>query len=378
MFSHIPLMPHAVCWKADPALVWTMVVTNAITFLSYSAICLTLLYLSSKTRRVIARDWGFFLVGFALFIVACGSTHLMEVVTTWVPVFWINAAANIVTAVLSAYVAVQFFRRAPQIGFGVNDYAARLANTENEKMQMAESLLSAQKLEEWSRLSTVVSHEISNPLESIQNLLFLMENSEGASPEVRRLAKLGSEEVARVVTITRSTLGYFRQSSLPEKINLAAAAESVQFLLDGLLRKKGVALEIVTQGDMVVESYPGETRQVLLNLIKNAIEATETRGETVRLLMTSLPDGVQMTVEDNGHGILPEVSSRLFHFGVSTKGEEGNGMGLWAVKHIVDRHQGHIEVEANGTHGTRVSVWWPRHFAGRRLTHPMTALPTSA
>jgi hypothetical protein len=72
-----------------------MVVTNAITFLSYASICGTLLYLTRRTRRVIARDWAWFLIGFALFIVACGSSHLMEVITTWIPRFWVDAWANI-------------------------------------------------------------------------------------------------------------------------------------------------------------------------------------------------------------------------------------------------------------------------------------------
>ncbi len=51
------LVPHAVCWAAAPHLIWTMVVTNFITFLSYVTICLTLLYMVRRTGRVIARDW---------------------------------------------------------------------------------------------------------------------------------------------------------------------------------------------------------------------------------------------------------------------------------------------------------------------------------
>src|SRR5205814_7550790 len=127
------LMPHSVCWNHDPNLIWTMAVTNAITFLSYSSICVTLFYLARRTNRSIHREWGFFLIGFALFIVACGSTHLMEVVTTWIPVFCIDAWTNIITAILSGFVAVQFIRRVKDLGFGINDYALRLANTQTEK-----------------------------------------------------------------------------------------------------------------------------------------------------------------------------------------------------------------------------------------------------
>ena len=105
------LMPHAVCWAAAPRLVWTMVVANFITFAAYVSICGTLLYIARRTVRVMARDWIFFVIGFALFIVACGSTHLMDVVTTWIPVFWIDAISVIITAILSGYVAIQLIRR---------------------------------------------------------------------------------------------------------------------------------------------------------------------------------------------------------------------------------------------------------------------------
>src|SRR5580704_10112919 len=166
MSSSVSLMPHAVCWAAAPRLVWTMVVTNFITFLSYVTICFTLFFLARRTRRVIARDWVYFLTGFALFIVACGSTHLLEVITTWTPIFWVDAWTNIITAALSAAVAVMLIRRAGAISFGVNDYGRRLANVESENRRMEDSLLSARKLEDWSRMSAVVAHEISNPLEA--------------------------------------------------------------------------------------------------------------------------------------------------------------------------------------------------------------------
>jgi len=112
-------MPHAVCWAAAPHLVWTMVVANLVTFLSYVTLCGALLLIAGRTFRNMARDWVWFLVGFALFIVACGSTHLMDVITTWIPVFWIDAWTTIVTAVLSAYVAIMLIRRAGHISFAI-------------------------------------------------------------------------------------------------------------------------------------------------------------------------------------------------------------------------------------------------------------------
>ena len=128
------LMPHAVCWREDPQLIWTMAVTNAITFLSYFSICATLIYMARKTGRSIARDWVFFLVGFALFILACGSTHLLEVITTWTPIFWVGAWANIITAALSGFIAFEFIRRVRDLSFSINSYATRLSSTESESV----------------------------------------------------------------------------------------------------------------------------------------------------------------------------------------------------------------------------------------------------
>jgi signal transduction histidine kinase len=356
------LMPHAVCWSQDQGLIWTMVVTNAITFLSYSCICATLFYLARRTRLVIAREWAYFLVGFALFIVACGSTHLMEVVTTWYPVFWIDAWTNILTAALSGYVALQFFRHAPQLGFGINDYAARLSNSETEKAAIEESLLSARKLEEWNRMSAVVTHEINNPLAAIQNLMFLVQISPGTSPEVVALAQQSADEVRRIETLTRSTLGFFRQKSTPEKVDLNSSAESVRVLLEPLLRQRGVELEIHSTGDCTVDAFSVETRQVLLNLIRNACEATTRRGAKVLVTMTGMADAVEIVVADEGAGIDPAMLPNLFQFGASTKGERGNGLGLWVVRRLVEKHGGTIDLESKVNEGTRFTILWPRKF----------------
>lgn len=362
MAPSVSLMPHAVCWKADPRLIWTMVVTNAITFLSYSGICLALLTMVRRTKRVIARDWAWFAVGFALFIVACGSTHLMEVVTTWIPWFWIDAWANIVTAALSAYVAVMLVRRRGQITFSINDYAERLASSESERIRLEQGLLTARKLDDWSRMSAVLAHEISNPLEAIQNLVYLISHSERASPEIVELALTAGSEVERVVKISRSSLAFFRHTTTPEATDLMAAAESVRALLIAVFSNKNVRLDIVGHGDLTVEALPGELRQVLLNLIRNACEAIPVSGGAVTVTLTGDTDGVEIVIADEGTGIDPAILPNLFTFGISTKGEKGNGMGLWTVKHIVTRHGGTIRVESSMGKGTRFVLRWPRTF----------------
>jgi len=371
-------MPHAVCWKADPRLIWTMVVANAVTALSYLSICLTLLYLARRTRRVIARDWAWFVVGFAAFIVACGSTHLMEVVTTWLPFFWLDAATNVLTAALSAWVALNLIRRIATIGFSIDDYAARLANTETEKRRMRDSLLAAQKLEDWSRMSALIAHEIANPLEAIQNLLYLIGTSEPVDPGIAALARTATEEADRVMTISRSILSFFRQGTEPEPLDLTAAAESVRFLLGTLLHKRELALDVVATGDTTVQALPGEPRQVLLNLVRNAYEASVPgpRPAEVTVTLTGRPTEVEIVVADRGPGIAPAVLPRLFQFGVSTKGAQGNGMGLWSVRQILERHGGQVRVESHPGVGTTFTLLWPRNF--HAATEPAVEAHASA
>jgi signal transduction histidine kinase len=339
-----------------------MVAANLVTALSYLCICLTLFYLKRRTNAVLARDWRYFAVGFALFIVACGSTHLMEVVTTWLPWFWIDATTNIVTALLSAWVAIALIRRVGVLAAGINDYAARLANTEQEQLQMRDSLMAAQKLEDWSKMSTLVVHEIANPLEAIQNLLYLVQHSEGVQPDVVRWAHEAADEADRVLTISRSTLSFFRQGTEPETMDLYAAAEGVRSLLKATLHRQHIDLHLISTGDTTVQALPGEARQVLLNLVRNACEATPDPDCDVHITLCGQEAGVEITVTDQGSGIDPAVLPQLFNFGVTTKGDKGNGMGLWSVRHILTRHGGDIRVASTLGHGTTFTLWWPRTF----------------
>ena len=371
------LMPHAVCWAAAPKLIWTMVVANLVTFLSYLSLCGTLLFIARRTFRVMARDWVLFVVGFALFIVACGSTHLMDVVTTWIPVFWVDAWATIITAVLSACVAVLLHRRAGHISFGITDYAKRLASTEQEKDSMRDKLLAARKLEDWSKMSAVISHEIANPLESIQNVLYLVQTDRTASPETIELVQQAQQEVARVMTISRSTLSFHRESAKPELVNLHSVAESVCFLLQGIIQEREVDFKVIGSGLYEIEAFPGETRQVMLNLARNACEATTTPGSRVTLQFANVDGGVEFIITDQGHGIDPHVAATLFDFGKSTKGADGNGIGLWTVKQIVTKHCGRIALDGDYHGGARFIVWWPKSFCPN-ATFEMGAFSKSA
>lgn len=105
-----------------------------------------------------------------------------------------------------------------------------------------------------------------------------------------------------------------------------------------------------------------ETRQVLLNLVRNACEATSKRAAKVRIILEGRADDVRIIVADEGSGIDPALLPKLFEFGVSTKGEGGNGMGLWLVRQLVAHHGGSIEVKSKPGEGSQFTVTWPRQI----------------
>jgi signal transduction histidine kinase len=132
--------------------------------------------------------------------------------------------------------------------------------------------------------------------------------------------------------------------------------------LSRTIREKGIDFEITCTGDCRIEGYAGEIRQVLLNIIRNACEAVTRTGTKLRVQLTGIANRVEVSVIDQGIGIATELIPNIFNFGMTTKGEQGNGIGLWTVKRIVNKHRGEVNIHSTLGEGTRVDVWWPRTF----------------
>ena len=106
-------LPHFYCYLGRTGLVWTHVVSDSLIALSYLAISATLVYLARRTRHTIPFQWVF--LAFGLFILACGATHLMEVVTVWIPVYVLSGGVKVFTAVTSVATAVMLPFAIPQV-----------------------------------------------------------------------------------------------------------------------------------------------------------------------------------------------------------------------------------------------------------------------
>ena len=232
------------------------------------------------------------------------------------------------------------------------------------------ALLANEKLAVAGRLAATIAHEIHNPLDSVANLLYLLQHNP-QDPEARHFLEVAQTELARVTQISRAMLSLYRESHAPVVINLKEMLEDLLLLMEGRFHSLGVTVTSELSDGMTVEGYPAELRQVFTNIIGNAAEAAGNGGIVqVRATSQRLPvngsaeiqqDGALIEIVDNGPGIPPEVMKRLFQPFFTTKGERGTGLGLWVSQGIVRKHGGRLELVNNdGVRGTVARVFLAR------------------
>lgn len=218
--------------------------------------------------------------------------------------------------------------------------------TEERKMQTA--LVSSEKLAVAGRLAASIAHEIHNPLDSVANLHFLLEQEH--EPEQRaEYLRLAQQELGRTMQISRTMLSLYREPKAPIQLDLRELIEGVVLLLDRRIRHQGIHLEADLGQSFFVEGFPAELRQVFTNLIGNAIEAAGQRGR-IRIRMEHAEaeelhgTGAVVEIADSGPGIPRDIAPRLFQPFFTTKGANGTGLGLWVSMGIVQKHGGAIRV----------------------------------
>jgi PAS domain S-box-containing protein len=228
-----------------------------------------------------------------------------------------------------------------------------------------EALRRSEKLAAVGQLASSIAHEINNPLESITNLLYLIQQAETIA-EVRHYATLAQSELARVTEITLQTLRFNRQQSKPAEVDMAELLHTIMALYTGRLLVRNIDADMKLMKAPRVLSLEGEIRQVVNNLVRNALDSMSQGG---RLLIRLHPQrdrhtgraGVRLTVADTGEGVAPVMQAHLYEPFQTTKEMTGTGLGLWVSKGIVEKHGGRIQMRTRrgDGHGTVFTVWLP-------------------
>lgn len=223
-----------------------------------------------------------------------------------------------------------------------------------QRLAAEEALRKTEKLAVAAHLASTLSHEINNPLESVTNLLYLVSVSSSLD-ETKRYAELAAQELARVSEIVTENLRFHKESTTPVAVHISEVVDSSLRLYQARLAAAEISIEKDFRECSPVLGMPGELRQLVLNLIANAVDAIG-RGGILGIRIAGAREhnngsrpGVRLTIGDTGSGIHPDIRSTLFEPFVSTKGDTGTGLGLWVSSEIVRRHGGTIKVKSRAS-----------------------------
>jgi PAS domain S-box-containing protein len=237
-----------------------------------------------------------------------------------------------------------------------------LQNSLRQEKEMRAQLVHSEKLAVTGRLMASVSHELNNPLQAIQNALFLLKDERTISAQAKKdLAVVLSETDRMAVMLDRLRTTYKAvrmEDFLPVRIN--DVIEDVHALMATHLRHAGIAFEFHADPALPPVSGAGDhLRQVVLNLFMNAVDAMPKGGRLEVSTEGRADDGeIRISVSDTGEGIDPAIMPHIFETFISGK-ENGTGLGLAICYEIVNSHKGRIQAENRAEGGARFQVWLP-------------------
>jgi len=211
-----------------------------------------------------------------------------------------------------------------------------------------EALIRTEKLSAAGRLAASIAHEINNPLEAVTNLLYL---ARSAPERTQDFLAMADEELARVTHLTKQTLGFYRDSGAPGLIDLSALIDGVLNIYQSKIKDKQITVVKDFGVTERINTVAGELRQVLSNLLANAVDASSSKGmiiiRTKHARASGVRAGVQITVADTGSGIDPILNSKIWEPFFTTKKDVGTGLGLWVSKQIIEKHAGSIRFRSS-------------------------------
>lgn len=235
-----------------------------------------------------------------------------------------------------------------------------------------------EKLAAAGRLAASIAHEINNPLEAVTNCMYLMSQAQ-MSDTARQYLQIAQRELNRVVHITTQTLRFYRQSTRPAETDINELIENVITLYEARLRSNSISIVRRFRTIPPITVFDGEVRQVLANLIVNAIDAMVSRQNGHLYLRTSTArdwatgrEGLAITIADTGSGMDAKTARRIFEPFFSTKENTGTGLGLWVSLEILEKHQGAIRLRtrAGNQSGSVFRIFLPFRAKAVQSTEP--------
>lgn len=314
-------LPHAYCYLQNSGLVWTNVAADSLIAIAYLAISVTLIYLGYKGRYDIPFPWMFVIFGF--FIVACAATHFMEVVTVWIPVYFVSAAVKLFTAAVSVAAATVLPFTVPQV--------FALVQQAKTTQQMTEQLRASEDRKD--ALLQEVHHRVKNNLTVICSLFYL-QSTHTKDEEAIRIFRDMERRVHSMALVHESL---YRSEGL-ERIDFADYART---LSQDILSSHGglsaqvrmrIELETVMMGVDLAVLCGLILNELMVNSFKHGFN-DRAKGEIKLTLHRDAHNQCTLSVEDDGVGIPPNLTV-----------ETSKTMGLRLVRSLTRQIRGSFEL----------------------------------
>ena len=370
-------MPHGHCYLWRPELVWLHAGSDMLIGLSYVAISVALIYLLYNIRDAI--PYGWMILAFGIFIIACGGTHFMEVWTLWEPVYWMSGSVKGITALASVYTAIALPPLVPRI---INmTRQARLAEERRRELELRNAELQElyEKIRNLDSIKTRffanVSHDLRTPLTLIISPIERMLNN-GITDEKERERLQGVLQNALSLRnqvndlLDLSKLEADRMELRTEPVDLAGIIRLIGANLETLAQTTGIRLQVEAEDPLIVMIDQEKMQRALMNLLSNGLKFTPAGGN-VRISLRSTGPGVLLEVADSGPGVKPEDRERLFERyeqgNISTAtNRAGTGLGLAIAREMIELHGGTITVDDAPEGGALFRIFLPEERIDRQ------------
>jgi signal transduction histidine kinase len=364
-FRHLLMadfMPHGHCYFWKPEIVWLHVASDAVIALSYYSIPFVLLYFARR-RSDLPFPWMF--LCFGAFILACGTTHVLNILTLWVPVYRLDGLVKLLTATLSIVTAVLLYPLVPkalalphpadlQREIGVRRQAeadVRKLNTDLEQLVAERTKELTRSNEDLGSFARAASHDLQDPLRTVISHTQILDRKYGQElpDDAKELIHFTVDAAARMRAMIDDLLEYSRMESArmqlePVDCNGAVAA-AIANLNDPIA--KNAAIVESSQLPTVMGTRSQLTR-VFQNLAGNAIKYRSEAPPRIEISARQSATEWIFRVRDNGIGIDPAYAEKIFVVFQRLHGSEipGTGLGLSICQRIIIRHGGTIWVES--------------------------------
>jgi PAS domain S-box-containing protein len=211
--------------------------------------------------------------------------------------------------------------------------AAKIFRDITDRRRSEKLTQAKEKLEIANRFAVSVAHEINNPLSALTNLLYLLK-TEDLPERASQLLNMAERQLTRLTHLTTQALGFYHENGRPTDHLASQLMEQAIAIHQHRIETRAIAIEERYEDSISIICHGGEMKQVLVNLIGNAIDAMNNQGRLqlrVRHLLDHdrQPSAVRILVADTGCGIPKEILSHLYEPFQTTKGDTHTGLGLW-------------------------------------------------